>query len=129
MGRKKFEGLSKDKKKSIGDKINAKVNEITRLKKSYHENFDIFEAVNDEMKDLFECNLTCDTCGPDDRGKCMQNFRMANIYFQRQCMILVKTINNYLEVFENILNGLGHEILGQLEEKPKEEKSDKDYYS
>ena len=130
MGRKKFKSYNKEKKNEIVNKINTKINEIVKLKKSYQENLDIFEAVNDETKDLFECDLTCDTCGEEDRGKCMQNFRMGNIFLQRQCLILITTINSYLEVFEKILTDLGYEILADMGINPEKERkeSDMDYF-
>ena len=88
MGRKKFSGLSPEKKREISDKINAKINEITSLKKTYEENLDIFDAVNDEMKDLFECDLNCTTCDQNDLGNCLQNFRLANVFLQKQTRLL-----------------------------------------
>lgn len=128
MGRKKFEKFNDNKKKEIQKKIVDKINEITQLKKSYSENLDVFEAVNDEMKDIFECDLDCSTCGIDDRGKCLQSFRLGNVFFQKQCRILVDIINEYVDVFEKILNNLGYEILKEIDVKPQKEKSDLDYY-
>ncbi len=132
MGRKKFNNFSKEKKQDISDKINGKINEITSLKKSYEENLDIFDAVNDEMKTLFECDLNCSTCGPDDKGSCMQNFRLANVFLQRQCRHLIHIIDNQIDAFANILEGAGIIIEGlKSAEKSKKEEiegRDPNYY-
>lgn len=128
MGREKFNNLSTTKKQIISNEINAKINEITKLKKSYKENLDIFDAVNDEMKSLLECDSDCSTCDTNDIGKCLQNFRLANIFLQRQCRQLVHIIDNYLDTFSIILEGAGIIISG-LKIENKEKKGDTHYYS
>ncbi len=132
MGRKKFNNFSKEKKEDISNKINGKINEITKLKKSYEKNLDIFDAVNDEMKSLFECDANCSTCDKNDIGKCMQNFRLANIFLQKQCRHLIHIIDNQIDAFANILEGAGIIIEGlKSSEKSKKEEieeSDPDYY-
>lgn len=132
MGRKKFDSFSKEKKQSVSDEINVKINEITRLKKSYEENLDIFDAVNDEMKTLLECDADCSTCDKNDIGRCMQNFRLANVFLQRQCRQLIDIINHYINSFATVLEGASLIIAGlkaeEVEEKIKQKEREIDYY-
>ena len=71
------------KEQSIIDhkKLNEK---ILELRDSVLEEFDMLELVEDSIKDVFDCNLNCVTCSNEERGKCLQSFKKANIYWLRK---------------------------------------------
>jgi hypothetical protein len=63
------------------ERINIK---ILELRDNILEEFDMLELVEDSIKDIFSCDLNCVTCSNDERGKCMQSFKKANIYWLRK---------------------------------------------
>ncbi|MHA1748707.1 MAG: hypothetical protein ACTSYF_08740 [Promethearchaeota archaeon] len=95
--------MSEDEKESFSKKILDAINEITRMRESYEEEKKIFDEINDKIQSLFECDLECTTCSPEDRAKCMQNFRVANIFLQKETRYVIHVFNEYLNVFNEII--------------------------
>lgn len=63
------------------EKINIK---LIELRDNVLEEFDMLELVEDSIKDIFSCDLNCVTCSNNERGKCMQDFKKANLYWIRK---------------------------------------------
>lgn len=74
---------------------------LLKLSKDVAEEFDMMELIEDEIKDLFRCDLNCVTCTREEQGKCLQSFKKANLYWLR------KIVQD-----EEFLKG----IVGQMEE-------------
>ena len=75
----------KGKLKEEADKIHEKLNDkILELRDNILEEFDLLELVEDSIKDVFACNLNCVTCSSIERGKCMQGFKKANLFWLRK---------------------------------------------
>jgi len=51
---------------------------------SISEEFDILETVEDNIKDIFSCDMNCETCTDTERAICMQTFKKANLYWIRK---------------------------------------------
>ncbi len=77
----KKKGKEKEQSKKEHEKLN---NKILELRDSILEEFDMLELVEDSIKDVFDCNLNCVTCSNEERGKCMQSFKKANIFWLRK---------------------------------------------
>ena len=60
------------------------IEKITKLSEDIREEFDMMEVIEDEIKDLFSCDLNCKTCSVEEQGQCLQNFKKANIYWLRK---------------------------------------------
>lgn len=72
-------------RKEIDFKKSEKLHEkMITLSSSIEEEFDILEAVEDHIKDIFSCDLDCSTCTENERGVCMQTFKKANFYWIRK---------------------------------------------
>jgi len=57
---------------------------LVKISESIEEEFDMMELIEDEIKDLFRCDLNCWTCSHEEQGKCMQKFKKANLYWIRK---------------------------------------------
>lgn len=57
---------------------------LLKLSEDISEEFDMMELIEDEIKDLFSCDLNCWTCSREEQGKCMQKFKKANLYWIRK---------------------------------------------
>jgi len=77
----KKKGKLKEKADILHERLNEK---ILQLRDNVLEEFDMLELVEDSIKDIFSCNLNCVTCTREEQGKCMQNFKKANIYWVRK---------------------------------------------
>ena len=77
----KKKGKNKEQSEIEHKKLNEKILELSN---SVLEEFDMLELVEDSIKDVFDCNLNCATCSNDERGKCMQSFKKANIFWLRK---------------------------------------------
>lgn len=100
MSRKKWNSLSEEQKKKLYTKIMDKWDKLTEISPDLDNALDIFEAITDHTKDLFECNLDCSDCTLEDLKKCVQNFRQANIFMLGK----IKTYEQGLEMFLTGLN-------------------------
>jgi len=101
MGRKKWNRLSNEKKQELTDKIIAKMDELTKVKNDFEQEFDFFDAINNEIKDCFECNLDCSTCTNDDRAHCMQNFRVTSLYVLKKLKMYEMGMYKFMEGIES----------------------------
>ena len=77
----KKKGKKKEQSEIEHEELNKK---ILELRDSVLEEFDMLELVEDSIKDVFDCNLNCVTCSNEERGKCLQSFKKANIYWLRK---------------------------------------------
>ena len=57
---------------------------LMKLSRDVAEEFDMIELIEDEIKDLFQCDLNCATCSRVEQGKCLQSFKKANLYWLRK---------------------------------------------
>lgn len=94
--------MKKPNKEIDADKTRAKLlNYIMELRdNTILEEFDLIEAIEDNIKDIFSCDLDCSTCSRVEFGECMQTFKKANLYWIR------KAVQNEF-VFKNIAEKLG----------------------
>ena len=99
MGRTKWNKLTDEKKAEISSEIVVFMDEVTKKKDKFTQEFDFFDAINDEIKSLFECNGDCSTCSVEDVKHCLQNFRVANVY-------LVKKLKLYDQGLEKFMEGM-----------------------
>lgn len=93
-------------------KINKEVNtsltdKLMKLSRDVAEEFDMMELIEDEIKDLFHCDLNCVTCTHEEQGKCLQNFKKANLYWLRKIVqdeeFLKDIVDQMLEMKETII--------------------------
>ncbi|MHA1408723.1 MAG: hypothetical protein ACTSQY_00145 [Candidatus Odinarchaeia archaeon] len=75
---------------------------ITELRDNILEEYDMMELIEDSIKDIFNCNLDCSTCTREEQGKCMQNFKKANLYWLRKIAqdekILIDIVEKMVEM-------------------------------
>jgi hypothetical protein len=80
---------------------------MMKLSESIEEEFDMMELIEDEIKDLFACDLNCVTCSDEDRGECMQKFKKANLYWIRKVVqderMIKEVADKMNEMKENLL--------------------------
>jgi len=100
MGREKFNKLTDEQKEKIRKKILAKMDELTKMKEKFEQEFDFFDAINDEGISCFECNGKCMDCSLDDLKKCMQNFRMGNLFILKKLRLYEQGMEKYMEGLE-----------------------------
>ena len=103
MSRTKFNNLKEDEKRKIGEAILLKMNDLAAMKDKFLDEYDIFDAVNDEAKSLFECNMDCRDCTSEDRANCMQNFRVANVFLLKQIRQMEYIITEQMVTFHDLL--------------------------
>lgn len=60
------------------------MDKLYTLSESVEEEFDLMELIEDNIRDLFKCDLDCSTCTRKEQGECMQAFKKANIYLLRK---------------------------------------------
>jgi len=75
--RKEMTKIGKDAVKKIMDKLYA-------LSEKVEDEYDIMELIEDNIRDIFACNLDCSTCSSKEQGECMQTFKKANLYLLRK---------------------------------------------
>ena len=75
--RKELTKKGKDAVKKIMDKLYS-------LSEKVEDEYDIMELVEDNIRDIFKCNLDCSTCSSKEQGECMQTFKKANLYLLRK---------------------------------------------
>ena len=75
--RKEMSKAGKAGVKKIMDKLYA-------LSSKVEDEYDIMELIEDNIKDIFSCNLDCSTCSTKEQGNCMQPFKKANLYLLRK---------------------------------------------
>jgi len=97
MGREKFNKLTDEEKEEIRKQIISKMDELTKMKEKFEQEFDFFDAVNDEIISCFECNGKCTGCDLEDLKKCMQNFRIGNIFFLKKLRLYENQMEIYME--------------------------------
>ena len=105
MGRGKWKRLTdkgKDEfKKSL---FNLQI-KLTDIENNWEKIYDLEESINDNIKNLFECNAECTSCNEHDRAVCLLNFRKANVFF-------LQKIKSYEEFFFDAVQYLGNFIRG-----------------
>ena len=100
MGRESFNKLTDEQKDKIHDQILAKMDELTNMKATFEEEFDFFDAVNDEAISCFECNGKCPDCNLEDLKKCMFNFRQGNIFLLKKLKLYENSMDKFMEGIE-----------------------------
>ena len=75
--RKKLSPKGKEAIKRIKEKLYEYSEKI-------EEEYDIMELIEDNIREIFECDLDCGTCSRQEQGECMQTFKKANLYFLRK---------------------------------------------
>jgi len=72
-------------RKEVDEKKSEKLHEkLIKLATTIGEEFDILEAIEDNIKDAFHCDMECITCTEDERAICMQTFKKANLFWIRK---------------------------------------------
>jgi len=66
------------------DKAINLTNKIKEMRDTIVEEFDMLEFIEDNIKDIFQCDLNCATCSNLERAKCMQHFKKANLLWLRK---------------------------------------------
>ena len=125
MGRKKWNKSTDKEKKKIWEKIQNRINNVTELREGYQENLDVFDAVNDKIGDYFECDMDCSTCNCEDRAKCMQGFKLANIFLLKKNRMLLEMYEEYIEGISDVLHGAAsiiEELVTEKDEKKTKKK-------
>ena len=97
MGREEFNKLTDKQKDEIHDQILAKMDELTEMKESFDEEFDFFDAVNDEVIGCFECNGICTSCTVEDLKKCVYNFRVGNVFLLKKLKLYENEMGKFME--------------------------------
>ena len=119
----------KNKNDDLKNEALKKIKEkIYSYSETIREEYDIMELVEDNIKDIFNCDLNCSTCSREEQGQCMQSFKKANLYFLRKLYLdetkLMEFSQNILEMIE-----LVEETRNILErDKTKRLKDSKDKY-
>lgn len=75
--RKEMSKAGKEGVKKIMDKLYT-------LSDKVEDEYDIMELIEDNIRDIFACNLDCATCSSKEQGECMQTFKKANLYLLRK---------------------------------------------
>jgi len=88
---------------------------IIELRDNVLEEFDMLELVEDSIKDIFDCDLNCVTCSNDERGKCMQNFKKANLYWIRKIAQDEWMIKDIVEKMDEMRHSLAEMMEAQKE--------------
>jgi len=94
------------------------IEKITKLSEDIREEFDMMEVIEDEIKDLFSCDLNCKTCSVEEQGQCLQNFKKANIYWLRKIVqdeVFLKDIVEKMEEMRDNLFELAEALKISLE--------------
>jgi hypothetical protein len=97
MGRVKWNKLSPEKKKEISKEIVTYMDKVTNMKEKFDQEFDFFDAINDEINSLFECNMKCITCELEDVKTCLYNFRIANVYMLKKLKLYENSMSMFME--------------------------------
>lgn len=72
-------------RKQLDEERSEKLHDkMISISASISEEFDILETVEDDIKDMFSCDMDCVTCTEEERGICMQTFKKANLYWIRK---------------------------------------------
>jgi hypothetical protein len=112
--------LSPKKKEAI-ERIKAK---IYSYSEQIHEEYDIMELIEDNIKEIFACDLDCSTCTAKEQGQCMQAFKKANLYFLRKLYLdettLLEFTNNIRDMIDLVL-----EIKEELKKSKDEAKNER----
>ena len=86
MGRGEWNRRTERGKQKIRLKMIELLDKVTDIQDDQSKILDLEESINDNISNLFECDLECTTCTADDRAKCMHNFRVANIFLMSKIM-------------------------------------------
>jgi len=103
MGRGKWKRLTKKGKDALVMKTHELKIKLTDIENNWEKIYDLEESINDNIKNLFECNAECTTCNEKDRAACMLNFRKANVFY-------LQKIRSYEEFFYDAVQYLGNFI-------------------
>lgn len=79
---------------------------LLKLSRDVAEEFDMMELIEDEIKDLFRCDLNCVTCTREEQGKCLQSFKKANLYWLRKIVqdeVFLKDIVGQMEEMKDTI--------------------------
>ena len=76
--------MKKDLSKFGKEAVKKIMDKLYTLSEKVEDEYDIMELVEDNIRDIFECDLDCSTCSREEQGKCMQNFKKANLYLLRK---------------------------------------------
>ena len=70
---------------------------LITVSNTINEEFDILEAIEDDIEDVFNCDMDCSTCTEDERAICMQTFKKANLYWIRKIAQDEKMLHDIVE--------------------------------
>lgn len=136
MGRVKWNKLSPEKKKEISQEIVIYMDKVTDMKEKFDQEFDFFDAINDEINSLFECDMDCITCDIENVKSCVRNFRIANVYmlkkiklYENSMALFMEGIMSWCQTFNKWLQA-DSDIESELEKtETKETKETAGYYT
>jgi len=100
-------GKAKEKSDIEYEKLSMK---ILDLKDNIMEEFDMIELIEDSIKEVFDCNLNCATCSHIEQGKCMQNFKKANLYWLRKIAQDEQMLTGVVEKIEEMRETLTQQM-------------------
>jgi len=110
-------------------------NKMITLSANISEEFDILETVEDNIKDIFNCDLDCSTCTEDDRAICMQTFKKGNFYWirkiaqdEKMLQSIVEKMDEYREILAEATKFIRETVdikIDESDESDEELKDDK----
>lgn len=105
--RKKWNEMSDKDKENLMEVIRERMLDLTEKRESLEEEYNCFEEINDQIQDTFECDMKCETCDEVDRARCMQSFRIANVYWIKKLRLyedyFLKTLETSLDVLKELI--------------------------
>ena len=123
MGRTEWNRLTKKGKEKRRENIVELTNKLTNIEDNFEKIFDLEEAIEDNLKDLFECDSDCSTCSLEDLKLCHQHFRKANLFwigrFRYYDEVLFESIKYLVEFIQNM-----HRALEDIEDEEEFKKKD-----
>ena len=106
-------------KKSTEEEFNKLNEKIIEIRDSVEEEFDLMELIEDEIKDLFSCNLECKTCTTEEQGACLSQFKKGNLYWLRkiaQDEWMLKSMSDQINTMRELLLKMNSVVSGKLRE-------------
>jgi len=91
---------TKDMEESV-KKLKAK---IYSYSEDIQDEFDIMELIEDNIREVFECDLECTTCTREEQGECMQSWKKANLYFLRKLYLDETKLVEFTENIKEMIN-------------------------
>lgn len=128
MSRKRWKRLTEKGKHDFVKRTYELQLKLTDIENNWEKILDLEEAINDNIKKLFECNADCTSCTGEDRAACLLNFRKANVFFLAKIRTYETFFSDAVNYLVKFVSGI-HQVFIEgkdpdevdFEEKQKEE--------